>query len=81
MRSIKDPILKSNQCSIYEVRPLACRLQYSLADDDKPCVIGNLEAKVPYLNMSDRKAAGVLVLGPDMVYADIRDWFKNNAHT
>lgn len=68
------------RCSVYEVRPLACRLHYSVSDDEGPCRLsgsdgGRTGAEVLYLNTLARRAHDAKVLGGHQVVADIREWF------
>ena len=69
-----------NDCTVYEVRPLACRLHLSLSDDDVPCRLSGSEggetgAEVLYVNTMARKVNDAVILGVDQKVADIRDWF------
>lgn len=48
------PFLVDNKCSVYPVRPFACRLHVSLDSDAKSCdTINNPGAEVPYLNITE----------------------------
>lgn len=72
------PFLKSGTCSIYEVRPIACRLSMSIAHSPYFCdtqIPAELSA-VPALNMNEFWLAyGMLSLKTDI--GDIRDFFGN----
>ena len=70
----------SQRCSIYEARPLTCRLHLSLADDEGPCKLSGVEggqtgAWVPYVDVTLRQVSSLEVLGLGQVIADVRDWF------
>lgn len=68
--------LKGGRCSIYEVRPLACRLHFSMADDSFFCstAIAPQNSLVPALNLQGvDKALFVVTFGS--MHADIRDFF------
>jgi len=74
----------SKACSIYEARPLTCRLHLSLADDDGPCKLsgeqgGQTGAWVPYVDVTMRQVASLSVLGLNQVIADVRDWFPEKS--
>lgn len=71
------PFLKENLCSIYMVRPQACRLHFSMADDPFPCdTVKNPGATVPYLNvMPWQQIAFALFAGAGNGFGDIRDYF------
>lgn len=68
--------LKGGRCSIYEVRPLACRLHFNMADDPFFCstAIAPQNSLVPALNLHEvDKALFIMTLGSPL--ADIRDFF------
>jgi hypothetical protein len=71
--------LKEGECSIYEHRPLACRVYYSLDIDDLMCVLTPPEsAQVPSLNTFTIQEALLLASGgpgPNNQLADIREFF------
>ena len=76
------PFLNNGVCSIYRVRPLACRVFASLdgaekcADANSPHWINNVDSYEP------TKVIGKLLLHASIklggaIYADIREWFRN----
>ncbi|MBV7542045.1 YkgJ family cysteine cluster protein [Acidovorax sp. sic0104] len=68
--------LSKGRCTIYESRPLACRLLLNLDDDDLLCKITpGEEVKVPRMNASEHELWGALALGLNQQYDDIREWF------
>lgn len=69
------PFLKEGGCSIYAVRPIACRALISLDGDDLLCrLVPGASIQVPYLNLSDlQMLLATLALGEGL--ADIRDFF------
>lgn len=68
--------LKEGQCSIYDKRPLVCRLLINLDDDDLLCrLIENHAPEVPYLNTMNHQVALVAIMGKHQDYDDIRNWF------
>lgn len=68
--------LKDGRCSIYEHRPMACRQQINLDDDDLLCRLVEGESiPVPYLNQQPAQLAYVMLWGERSRLADIRDWF------
>lgn len=72
------PFLRDSSCSIYDLRPLACRYHFSLADDAEPCELvdaGKTAVEVPYLRTLPYLAASSVILGCAQDVADIRDWF------
>lgn len=69
------PFLVASACSIYEVRPVACRLLLNLDDDALLCrLIPGQTVPVPYANSDQLKTLYLLaqVASP---LADIRDFF------
>lgn len=74
------PFLVNSKCSIYEVRPLACRLQVNLDDDDLLCqLVEGHRPMVPYVNLSHHHAMAAALLGEHQAYDDIRQWFAEPA--
>ena len=71
------PFLEGSSCRIYAHRPLACRLQVNLDDDDLLCrlVDGGEMPRVPYLNMRAHTVYALGTWGPHQQYDDIRVWF------
>lgn len=69
--------LVSGRCSIYHSRPLACRLAFSLDDDDLLCQIhpGAEAAAVPYVGVFEHHLYAVKALGLNHAVDDIRHWF------
>lgn len=68
--------LKGGRCSIYEVRPIACRVHFSMADDGFFCstAIAPQNSLVPALNLLGvDKALFMMTMGSK--FADIRDFF------
>lgn len=68
--------LKGGRCSIYDVRPLACRLHFNMADDPFFCstAIAPKDSLVPSLNLHGvDRALFVMTFGS--LHADIRDFF------
>ena len=73
------PFLEGGACSIYESRPLACRWQINMDDDDLLCqlVADDGDApKVPYLNLMSHQLAVAALLGENQSFDDIRNWFE-----
>ena len=69
------PFLIEASCSIYEVRPMACRVLFNLDDDDLLCRQGPAElAEVPYADSRMLRALA-LAAQPAEILADIRDFF------
>ena len=77
------PFLRDAQCSIYPVRPLACRLHHNLeatADNCKITGDRNNLPSTPVLNLSEfmMAQAAVQYLG-GCKFADIREFFPKDA--
>jgi Fe-S-cluster containining protein len=69
------PFLLDGACSVYDVRPMACRLLVNLDDDDLLCrLVPGQAIPVPYANSQQLKGLFVLAqLAAPL--ADIRDFF------
>jgi Fe-S-cluster containining protein len=66
--------LEDGNCSIYEHRPVVCRVQHSLEDDAAPCEPREgLHAAA--MDLTDVYLAELQMNGRMMVYADIREFF------
>lgn len=70
--------LVNGACSIYEHRPLACRIHYSVDDDDMLCRLDHPgPIPVPYLDVTPFRTAYLALTG--MRVADIREFFPKGA--
>lgn len=65
-------------CSIYPVRPVACRTHFNMSDDHALCDIQNSpNAEVPYFDFENMKiAATVLFFRKTAKFGDIREFFE-----
>ena len=70
--------LKDGQCSVYPVRPIMCRLHFSMDDDITNCdIIGKPNTSVPYFNFRPLEfAVAQLFLDSGGKFADIREFFQ-----
>lgn len=69
------PFLREGTCSIYDVRPMACRLLLNLDDDDLLCrQVPGQAIPVPYADSTQLKAM-FLLAQPATQLADIRAFF------
>lgn len=69
------PMLKDGECSVYDVRPIACRSYFSLENDASLCdTINNPRAIVAYFNFGPLTAANVMLFR-NQPHADIREYF------
>lgn len=68
------PFLVEGRCSIYAVRPVACRLAFNMADIPQACDTAE-SAQVPYLNMGQIHDAFAYAFRKSR-WGDIRDFFK-----
>lgn len=69
------PFLKDGACSVYDIRPMVCRLLINLDDDDLLCRLvpeGNIP--VPHANAHKLQAL-FMMAQPSALLADIRDFF------
>lgn len=67
--------LKDDRCTIYPVRPMACRTLYSMADDPELCNLKkNPRGKIPFFNFQSLQlsSAGLWL---DEPFEDIRAFF------
>jgi len=65
-------------CTIYDVRPMACRIQHSLNETAQPCepVPGDCDKPmVPQVNLTNLIAATVYLDLEDGAFGDIREFF------
>lgn len=74
------PFLRDGQCSIYEHRPMTCRTQLSLFENEEPCRLRPGETvMVPYYDGTELRVVMGLVgtNNPRKLprAADIREWF------
>lgn len=73
---------QDGKCTVYPVRPIACRTHHNLGVDETNCIIvstpGEELPTTPHLNLNDflMFQAAVMVQGR-VAYADIRDWFPD----
>ncbi len=73
------PFLVESKCSVYAVRPIACRLHHNLNDDETNCKIGAPDITgprpaVPQINLTPMTLAAAFVFIADD-YGDIREFF------
>lgn len=72
------PFLLEEACSIYEVRPMACRLLLNMDDDDLLCRrVPGQDIPVPYADSTALKAL-FLMAQPAAPLADIRSFFAQH---
>ena len=64
--------LKGSLCSIYEHRPVVCRVHHSLEDSASACQSGRQPEAV---DLTEIYAGELRMMGPMMIYADIREFF------
>jgi len=68
------PMLADDRCTIYEHRPVVCRVQHSLEDDAGPCEPREgLHAAA--MDLTEVYLTELRMSGRMMVYADIREFF------
>ena len=77
------PFLEAGRCSIYSVRPIACRTHHTMMDDETNCRMrldpdGRAANPTPALNLPAFAAAvGAIFAGED--FGDIREFFPPEA--
>jgi Fe-S-cluster containining protein len=64
--------LKDSLCSIYEHRPVVCRVHHSLEESPAGCQNGRQPEAV---DLTELYAGELRMMGPMMIYADIREFF------
>jgi Fe-S-cluster containining protein len=67
------------KCTVYPVRPVACRTHHNLAPDESNCIIAGFDRSqplptTPSINLNEFLAQHALVFYQRQ-YADIREWF------
>jgi Fe-S-cluster containining protein len=76
-QGVPCPLLQDGACSVYDVRPMACRLLINLDDDDLLCrLVPGQAIPVPYANSQKLKAM-FLLAQPAAPLADIRDFYPD----
>lgn len=65
--------LKEGKCSIYPMRPLACRLHHTISDDNRCCDL-TFEQVTPAVDLGLLEKTQVMVFR-DQAFGDIRDYF------
>lgn len=68
--------LKDGRCSVYEVRPLACRVHVNMADTPDVCDVKN-PVQMPMLDTQKIDEAHFIAFRDD-AWADIRDFFPSS---
>jgi Fe-S-cluster containining protein len=72
-RGVPCPFLKKGKCSIYDIRPLACRIHFNMADTPALCDL-SLPTTIPMINNDTIDKLHFHAFPGDM-WADIRDFF------
>lgn len=73
------PFLVGDECTVYAVRPMSCRLHVSLDDDALLCeLVDGVEVRVPYVDARQPLALSLAAQAHERL-ADIRDWFPTTA--
>lgn len=74
--NVPCPFLKNNECSVYEVRPVACRTHFNLSEFPDLCDIKNYPGNtVPGPNFTSVWGAQVRIHGDTSEFGDIRHFF------
>lgn len=71
--------LEGDRCTIYHVRPLACRTNHNLMDNADNCDVTTGIKGVPMIDMGAVTGASV-ELDITRAFADIRDFFPKESH-
>lgn len=75
---VQCPFLKKGRCSIYEVRPLACRVHFNFSDTPYFCntAIPSGQSVVPQMDTNQIDAAHFNAFRQE-IWADMRDFFPS----
>lgn len=73
LTGVACPFLVEERCSIYAVRPLACRTHFNMSDTTEVCDTKSFTGTLPLLNAHGFILAAGAVLGADWRY--IQKWF------
>jgi len=65
----------TNECTIYPVRPLACRLHMVAEESSKACEFYEGAQTVNYINVRTLEFAGAILFAQHKGYGDIREFF------
>jgi Fe-S-cluster containining protein len=65
--------LRDGMCSIYEHRPLTCRVHFNMDRDELLCKFTGSTHQVPYMDLTQYRFAYVMIGGVGL--ADIREYF------
>jgi Fe-S-cluster containining protein len=69
------PFLEGGRCTVYAVRPIACRIHHSMNDDETDCrIVPGERIVVPRINLEAFLAMQALIMLPDD-FGDIREFF------
>ena len=74
------PFIQEGKCSIYEVRPMSCRLHFNISNTPSLCDT-NTEAEVPNFNFVSLNKLQVLALARETTWGDIREYFPDGIKT
>lgn len=79
--AVPCPFLKKKHCTIYEVRPSACRTHYNVSDFPEVCDVVNFPGReVPTLDMRPIwLLEGLFAVQDGQTLADIREFFPEGA--
>jgi uncharacterized protein len=71
------PFLTKNQCSIYAVRPFACRTHFNVGNDPGACdIIRDPGRRVPYFNFNTlTNVRALMFFNAGASFADVREFF------
>jgi len=70
------PFLQNNECSIYEVRPFACRTNFNISAYPQQCnLFEHPQATVPNFDLSNLWTASAVINSDPPVFGDLRQFF------